>query len=341
MTNKPTKRERDKQRLSKSVLDGLLKARPQRQRTIWDTEENGLCVLISRGPKDQKRATVTFRVVYYLRDKPGLPLYKKLGRYPDECSDLKAVRDAARLARIDAKNGIDPKKPKLTGNFKEVVDRFINEHVCNNRTARETKRIFNLYVVPEWADKNIESINKSDVSELLNRIATGKLKAKGKKLGTPGVARSTRSQLMTLFNWYVDEYGSNEFRSPIVISRKNKQWRPADRKRVLNDDEIRALWIACGELGVYGAAVKSALLTAQRFLKVGEMRRGDLKDRIRIQGHMEDGGWIDNQDIGNCWDATRDDDPKNKRVSVVPLPRLAREVIASVPIIDVDRLCEA
>jgi integrase len=338
MANKPTDRAHDKQQLSKPVLDGLLKTRPHRQRTIWDTEETGLCVLISRGPKDEKKATVTFRVVYYLKDRPGKPLYKKLGRYPNECSDLTAVRDAARLVRIDAKKGIDPKNPKLTGNFKEWVGHFINDH-SKNRTVKEAERIFNLYVVPEWGDKNIESITKSDVSELLSRIVNRKIKVNGKKLGTPAVARSTRSQLMTLFNWYVDKHGSNEFRSPIVISRKNKEWRPDDRTRVLDDDEIRALWMACGEgeMGTYGAAVKTALLTAQRFYKVGEMRRGDLKDRIRIQGHMEDGGWVNDQDIGNCWDATREDDPKNKRVSVVPLPPLAREVIASVSIIDGDK----
>ena len=87
----------------------------------------------------------------------------------------------------------------------------------------------------------------------------------------------------------------------------------------------------------YGAAVRTALLTAQRFRKVGQMRRADLKDRIRIQGHMEDGRWVEDQDIGHVWDPTRPDDPKNKRVSVVPLPPLARDIIAKVPIIDVAR----
>jgi hypothetical protein len=34
------------------------------------------------------------------------------------------------------------------------------------------------------------------------------------------------------------------------------------------------------------------------------------------------------------WDAAREDDPANKGVSVVPLSRMAREVIGAVPIID-------
>ena len=146
-----------------------------------------------------------------------------------------------------------------------------------------------------------------------------------------------RAQLVTLFNWYVDDYGSDEFRSPIVKTKKTTQWKPKDRERVLADDEIRALWTACGEMGAYGAAVKSALLTAQRFRKVGQMRRADLKERVRLQGRQENGHWVPESEIGNVWDATRDDDPKNKRVSVVPLSRLAREVIAAVPMVDADK----
>jgi hypothetical protein len=60
---------------------------------------------------------------------------------------------------------------------------------------------------------------------LLNRIARGQIAyvdkyGKSRKAGTPAVARATRTQLQTLFNWYVDEYGSDEFRSPIVKTRK-------------------------------------------------------------------------------------------------------------------------
>jgi integrase len=348
----------DRMEFTKARLDNLLKTgRPHRQKTIWDTKETGLSVLISRGPKHKRQATVTLRVVYYLKDKPGVPRYVKIGRYPDDtytypykgadkqaivisCSDIEAVRRAASDIRNRAKDqGVDPKRKTISGDFAEVVDRFIDEHAKHNRTGQETKRILDLYVVPEWADKNIESITKTDVSALLNRIADGKIRApnNGKKLGTPAVARAVRAQLVTLFNWYVDDYGSDEFRSPIVKTKKTKQWKPDDRERVLADDEIRALWTACGDMGAYGAAVKSALLTAQRFRKVGQMRRADLKERIRIQGRQENGHWVPESEIGHVWDATRDDDPKNKRVSVVPLSRLAREIIAAVPMVDADK----
>jgi integrase len=330
----------DRMEFTKACLDRLLKSgRPHRQKSIWDTKETGLSVLISRGPKHKRQATVTLRVVYYLRDKPGVPRYVKLGRYPDDYPEfnIKAVRDDARSVRTKAKAGIDPKRKVVSGDFAKVVARFVDEHAKHNRTGKETARILNLYAVPEWADKNIESITKSDVSALLNVIADGKIKANDKRLGTPAVARAVRAQLTSLFNWYVDNYGSDEFRSPIVRTKKTIQWKPKDRERVLADEELRALWAACGDMGVYGAAVKSALLTAQRFLKVGQMRRADLKERVRLQGRQENGEWVPDSEIGNVWDATRDNDPKNKRVSVVPLSNLARKVITAVPIIDADK----
>jgi hypothetical protein len=46
---------------------------------------------------------------------------------------------------------------------------------------------------------------------------------------------------------------------------------------------------------------------------------------------------VPESEIGDVWDATRDTDPKNKRVSVVPLSRLAREVIDAVPMVDADK----
>jgi hypothetical protein len=40
---------------TKSELDKLLKnGRPQRQRTIWDSGQDGLCVLVSRGPRHKR-----------------------------------------------------------------------------------------------------------------------------------------------------------------------------------------------------------------------------------------------------------------------------------------------
>jgi len=96
-------------------------------------------------------------------------------------------------------------------------------------------------VLPEWGDKQVESIEKSDVAVLLTKIAEKKIKGpKGKMIGTFKVARTVRVQLSTFYNWYVEDHGSERFRSPIV---KSQSWsQPSGRERVLEDDEIRAIW---------------------------------------------------------------------------------------------------
>src|SRR5262249_48790539 len=69
---------------TRARLDALLETRPHRQQVILDTKQGGLCVLVSRGPKHKRQATVTFRVCYYLRGNSGKPQYVKIGRYPDD-----------------------------------------------------------------------------------------------------------------------------------------------------------------------------------------------------------------------------------------------------------------
>lgn len=96
-------------------------------------------------------------------------------------------------------------------------------------------------------DRNIEEIEKGDVTTLLNKIGDGKIKYQGKSIGTAFVARATRAQLSTFFNWYIEQYSTDKFRSPIV---KSRQWEaPSPRERHLTDDEIRALWQVAAEMG--------------------------------------------------------------------------------------------
>ncbi len=336
----------NRKRLTNTELDRLLRAKPDRQYVVWDDKETGLQVLVSPGPKHKKQATVTWRVCYYLRDKPGVPKYLKLGRFPDEtityneepysCSDVDKMRNVARAMRNAAEKGEDPRRPShgSTGNFKAMVKRYLARPQQEpQRTLDEVERIFERYVLPEWSNRDVESIEKNDVADLLTKIADGKIKGPdGQLFGTFTVARTVRVQLSAFYNWYVEAHGSAKFRSPIV---KSKNWKqPQGRERVLEADDIRALWRAAGDLGVYGAVVRTALLTMQRFHKVSTMLRDDLKDRVKVPARKIDGEWKQEFEVEDVWDPTREDDPFNKGVSLVPLSPLAREVIDTVPKVD-------
>ena len=339
---------------TKAKLDELLRTRPHRQSMIWDTEEKGLAVLISRGPKHKRQATVTFRVAYYLPSRPGKPLYLKIGRYPDgtytypykrdaglpgviKCADIDAVRKVAGNIRERAESGLDPKRLVAPDGFAAVVEDFIELYAKKNRSWKETQRIFNTYVLPEWGHLKIAEITREKhVTPLLDAIQRKKLKGKnGKLLGGVVTADAVLAQITKLFNWHATR---GDFRSPMVKGmRRAPPPKERARQRVLADYELRELWPILDDMGTYGAAVKCILLTAQRARKVAAMRRSEVKDDMLIPSHEENGEWIADTRIENVWDPTRDDDPENKQVSVVPLSRMARAIIDAVPIIDADR----
>lgn len=325
-------------KFTKPYLDKLLKVKPKEQITVWDEKQAGLCILHSPGPAHRPQSTVTLRACYYTKDKPGIPKYVKIGRYGEkiqyrdmdgalktlDCGDIEAVRTRCSEIRNASKAGNDPKRPRVSGNVGEVVELYLKRSVAGNKTADETKRIFDRYVLSEWGHRNIKEIEIDDVTALLYRVADGKIKYEtetksGKKkkmmIGTPNVASAVLSQLSALFNWYAKKA---KFRSPIVKGMAESNWLSKARKRKLSDEEIEALWMATADLGVYGSCVRTALLTAQRFFKVGHMRRNQIKDGI--------------------WDGYREgDDEKNKQISLVPLTSFTLGIINSVPIIDAGR----
>jgi len=342
-------------KLTVARLNELLRTRPHQQKTIWDGGEHGLCVLVSRGPKHARQGTVTFRVCFYLKGQPGKPQYLKIGRYPDgkytypykdekgkdiviDCSNIDDVRDAARNIRTRAKRGIDPRRQLASDVFEDVVKNFIDLHAKkNNRSWRETQRIFDRYVLPEWRFKKMADIDKDHVTALLDKIEQKKIRhtvqIKGKSkvvyLGGPLTASATLAQISKLFSWHASR--TKHFDSPIV--KGMGRGKPKKRARTLSDTELRVLWPLLDD--VYGAILKTALLTAQRFHKVSPMCRADLKAHVLVPGHFKDDGeWVDDTRIDNVWDPGRDDDPENKQVSAVPLSDAARAVIASVPVVD-------
>ena len=48
------------------------------------------------------------------------------------------------------------------------------------------------------------------------------------------------------------------------------------RDRLLKDDELRAVWSACGEVGTFGAMTRAMILSMARRSEVAEMPRAEL-----------------------------------------------------------------
>ena len=77
-------------------------------------------------------------------------------------------------------------------------------------------------------------------------------------------------------NWYAAR--NDTYRSPLVKGMRRGS--PTKRDRILNDDELRAVWKAAEGNGTYGALIRLALLTAQRQDKLASMKWTDIEDGV-------------------------------------------------------------
>lgn len=170
-------------------------------------------------------------------------------------------------------NADAPNAKKPIEKFEAVAARFLELHSTKNRSHHETKRILDTYVLPEWCGLPMTAIKRSTVTALLDKIQARK--AMHPKTGRPlgGAVQVDRvlAQIRTLMNWHAAR--DDEFTSPIVKGMARTKPRERARTRVLNDDEIRALWTVAPTFGLFGSLTRTLLLTAQRRTEVVTMRR--------------------------------------------------------------------
>ena len=192
-----------------------------------------------------------------------------IGAYP--AFDPAAARKAASSALHRLADGIDPGEEKrvrrsapkpLADDFASVAREYLERQVKRNTAAstyRETARIIEQDVIPEWGKRPIGSILRRDVSALIDKKAAS---------GAEVQANRILARLRTLFGWAVekDRIPANPcegLRPPT----KEKA-----RDRVLTEEEIRIFWHAADELDwPFGPLFKLLLLTAQRRDEVATM----------------------------------------------------------------------
>ncbi|MBR1276114.1 site-specific integrase [Bradyrhizobium sp. AUGA SZCCT0283] len=114
--------------------------------------------------------------------------------------------------------------------------------------------------------------------------------------------------LSMMFAWLIQKRRLKQ--NPCVgVHRPEK---PKARERVLTNDEIKKFWKATEKMShPFGQLLKLLLLTGCRLNEVAGMRRSELSDE------------------GQTWTipGTR---TKNKKTHIVPLPQMARDILASV-----------
>jgi integrase len=157
-----------------------------------------------------------------------------------------------------------PRRSESEGSS-EIADKWLKRHVEGKklRSEFEIKRLLNQHVLPKWKNTPFLEIRRRQVNDLLDHIEDHH--------GLSS-ASSVLAVIRGIVNWYQSR--EEDYRSPIVRGMRAEKLKARDR--ILNDDEIRALWNAAE--GSYGGIIKLALLTAQRKDKITTMKWDDVAD---------------------------------------------------------------
>ena len=179
------------------------------------------------------------------------------------------ARELARAAIKRIKAGKAISEPDRS-TVRDVAEQWLEHHVRKNgfRTARESERIVNRYIVPRIGDQPIADVRRIDVAELLDRIED--------ENGKP-MADAVLKTFRAISRWL--QKRDESYNPPLTAGMSRVPKGEGRRKRILNDEEIRKIWHAGASnfaSAAYGAFVKLALLTAQRREKLHTLRWDDL-----------------------------------------------------------------
>lgn len=224
----------------------------------FDSVMTGLSLRVT--DKGRKSWTVMYRHGGRLRR-------MTIGAYP--AFDLKAAREAAGAALQEVAKGNDPaleraeKKAARQDLFADVAADFVEKYAKRQqRSWKETERIFAKYVTPKWRKRPIASITHRDMLDLLDGMDA-----------TPIMANRTLAAVRKLFNWAV----GRRIIGATPVAGIEPPGKEKERDRVLDDNEIKTLWAGCDELGEpFGPLIRTLLLTAQRRDEVAGMRWQDI-----------------------------------------------------------------
>jgi integrase len=151
-----------------------------------------------------------------------------------------------RRARELAREAVRGSPGKLT--VREVAEQWLERKVRKNeyRTAPEMERVVNQYIVPRIGNHAFTDVRRKDIAELLDRIEDDH----GKQMAD-GVLKVYRA----MSRWW--QQRDEDYNPPLTSGMSRVAKGEGRRKRILGDDEIRAVWGAAGQ---YGDFVRLALL---------------------------------------------------------------------------------
>jgi integrase len=216
---------------------------------------------------------------------------------------LAEAREAWRAAREVVNKGENPahQRPADADSVACVVAEWLRRDQGANRSAVSVERLFRRDVLPAWGKRQIGTIVRRDVVELIDAVADR---------GSVVMARRLHAHLHRLLRWTVGR-GIIEHHPMMGLEKPGVE---VERERVLSDAELAAIWEAAGRVGwPFGPILQLLALTGCRRTEIGALRRVEIMgNEIRLGGERT----------------------KNKEPHTIPLAPLAVEIFAALPRID-------
>jgi integrase len=268
------------------------------RREVPDPGQANLYIIVQ--PSGRRRYAVRYRFA-------GKPKKLTLARG----LSLAEARVQAAAAMAEVAKGINPADAKKTekdraaiaaeNTLRAVAEKYMKLEGSKLRSARSRQSILDRQILPRLGNMPMTSIERDDVVRTLDKVEDE---------SGPRAADMALAIMRKICNWY--ELRTSKFRSPLARGMARLKPTKRARKRFLDDDEIRLVWNACGDvrLGLFGPGVRLLLLTAARRNEVARMERSELK--------------------GNVWTLPASRSKTGEEV-VRPLSPAAMAIIADVP----------
>jgi integrase len=242
------------------------------------------------GKRDQYMDTIVPGFGVRVTDK-GVRTYILQARYPGsdnparreigKCSviTLDDARETARQWLKSVKQGIDPaialqeereeniKKKENT--FASVAEDWFVRKLAKQRSGETIKREVMRHLFPILGQRPISEI--TDI-EILKKIVNPRVDK------TPQMAREHLANISKLFSWAIDQRIYGLTTNPCSTIKPSKIiGKIVRRQRVLNDNELRACWIAATKrIGYpFGFVYRCLMLTGLRLNEVAETERSE------------------------------------------------------------------
>jgi integrase len=236
---------------------------------LWDDELRGF------GLKVTPAGGKVYLIQYRLGGRGSATRRFTIGAHGNPWTPASARREAERLL-IVVKQGGDPASEKVERRrvaadlaFDAYADKFIADYGAKEwrpGTLDNAKRNLRLYVVPVLKKKPLPDLRRSDMVAIFDALPAGK----------PALPRNVFALVRKLLGWAV-ERGDID-RSPLEGFKGPSN--VASRDRVLSDEELKRVWLACGALGVpFGSLARFLLITGQRREEAAAMDWRELNAR--------------------------------------------------------------